>query len=110
VTNRTWEISFANLDVYRGSYSKYVRQRDERFADRMKQWEAQQEFIERTEDFIRRHLSGQRTKEAQGRRTRLERFKATEAIACPRSHQHVDVRINLPCSEPATSWSARPNW
>ncbi len=94
VTNRTWEISLANLDVYRGGYSRYVRQRDERFADRMKQWQAQQEFVERTEDFIRRHLSGQRTKEAQGRRTRLARFKATEAIACPRTHQHVNVRIS----------------
>jgi len=94
VTNRTWEISFSNLDVYRGSYSQYVRQRDERFVERMRQWQAQQEFIERTEEFIRRHLAGQRTKEAQGRRTRLERFKATEAIARPRQHQHVDVRIN----------------
>jgi len=94
VTNRTWEISFSNLDVYRGSYSRYVRQRDERFVERMRQWQAQQEFIERTEEFIRRHLAGQRTKEAQGRRTRLERFKATEAIAKPRQHQHVDVRIN----------------
>jgi ATP-binding cassette subfamily F protein 3 len=94
VTNRTWEISFSNLDVYRGSYSQYVRQRDERFVERMRQWQAQQEFIERTEEFIRRHLAGQRTKEAQGRRTRLDRFKATEAIARPRQHQHVDVRIN----------------
>jgi ATP-binding cassette subfamily F protein 3 len=94
VTNRTWEISFSNLDVYRGSYSQYVRQRDERFVERMRQWQAQQEFIERTEEFIRRHLAGQRTKEAQGRRTRLERFKAAEAIARPRRHQHVDVRIN----------------
>jgi len=94
VTNRTWEISFANLDVYRGSYSQYVRQRDERFVERMRQWQAQQEFIERTEEFIRRHLAGQRTKEAQGRRTRLERFKAAEAIAKPQQHHHVDVRIN----------------
>jgi len=94
VTNRTWEISFSNLDIYRGSYSQYVRQRDERFVERMRQWQAQQEFIERTEEFIRRHLAGQRTKEAQGRRTRLERFKAADAIAKPRQHQHVDVRIN----------------
>jgi len=94
VTNRTWEISLASLDVYRGSYSRYVRQRDERFIERMRQWRAQQEFIERTEEFIRRHLSGQRTKEAQGRRTRLARFKATEAIARPRTHQRVDVRIS----------------
>ena len=94
VTDRTWEISFGNLDIYRGGYSQYVRQRDQRYLERMRQWQAQQDFIERTEEFIRRHLAGQRTKEAQGRRTRLERFKQTEAIPKPQQHQHVNVRIN----------------
>ena len=49
-----------------------------------REWEAQQEFVEKTEDFIRRNLAGQRTSEAQGRRTRLERFLHDEAIERPR--------------------------
>jgi len=94
VTDRTWEVTFGSLEVYRGSYSAYVRKRADRFRERMRQWEAQQEYVAKTEEFIRRNLSGQRTKEAQGRRTRLERFLATEAIAKPRQPQQVTVRIN----------------
>jgi ATP-binding cassette subfamily F protein 3 len=93
VTEWTWEIAFGNLDVYRGNYTAYVKKRDERYKERMREWESQREFIERTEEFIRRFIAGQRSKEAQGRRTRLERFMATEAVAKPQRHQDVKVRI-----------------
>ncbi len=93
VTNRIWELAFGKLETYRGNYSAYLRQREERFRQRMKLWEQQQEFIRRTEEFIRRNMAGQRTKEAQGRRTRLQRFLETEAIERPRQHRHIRVRI-----------------
>ena len=57
------------------------------------EWESQQEFVEKTEDFIRRNLAGQRTKEAQGRRTRLERFLRDEAIDRPQEQQQ--IRLGL---------------
>jgi ATP-binding cassette subfamily F protein 3 len=57
------------------------------------EWESQQEFVEKTEEFIRRNLAGQRTKEAQGRRTRLERFLRDEAIDRPQDQQQ--VRLGL---------------
>ncbi len=93
VTNRIWELGFGRLETYRGNYSAYVRQREERFRARMRLWEQQQEYIRRTEEFIRRHIAGQRSKEAQGRRTRLQRFLETEAIERPREHRHIRVRI-----------------
>jgi ATP-binding cassette subfamily F protein 3 len=96
VTQRTWEMSFGVLETYRGGYSAYLRQRQERYRHRLKQWEAQQEHIEKTEDFIRRFLAGQRTKEAQGRRTRLERFKRHEAIEKPQQPQRIRVRLKAP--------------
>ena len=40
-----------------------------------------EDFVAKTEDFIRRNLAGQRTREAQGRRTRLERFLQLSAEA-----------------------------
>ena len=92
-TDRTWEISFGHLDAYRGGYTAYLKKRDERYRERMRRWQAQQEYVARTEEFIRRNLAGQRTKEAQGRRTRLERFLATEAMAQPRQHPRLTVRI-----------------
>ncbi|MCL2700816.1 MAG: ABC-F family ATP-binding cassette domain-containing protein [Phycisphaerae bacterium] len=93
VTQSTWEVAYAAVECYKGAYSDYLRQRDERFLERMRVWEAQQEFINETQEFIRRFLAGQRSKEAQGRRTRLERFMKTEAIERPREHDRIAVRL-----------------
>jgi ATP-binding cassette subfamily F protein 3 len=93
VTEWTWEVSFGRLESYRGAYSEYLKKREERFRERMRQWEAQQSYVASTEEFIRRNLAGQRTKEAQGRRTRLERFLATHAIAKPRELRRLAARI-----------------
>ena len=92
-TAATWEVAFSALEAYRGSYTAYLKKRRERFEERMRQWRSQQEYIETTEEFIRRHLAGQRTKEAQGRRTRLERFLRTEAIPKPREPEEIHLRL-----------------
>lgn len=96
VSNRTWEMAFGVLETYRGNYSAYARQRVERYQRRLKEWQEQQEYIAKTEDFIRRHIAGQRTKEAQGRRTRLQRFERDEAIAKPQRHEEIRVRLSPP--------------
>jgi ATP-binding cassette subfamily F protein 3 len=93
VTTATWEVAFATLEDYRGNYSHYVTQRSERFKQRLRQWEGQQQFIAETEDFIRRFIAGQRSSEAKGRRTRLERFMRDEAIERPREHPRITVRL-----------------
>ncbi len=90
---QTWEVTFGALEAYRGGYTEYVKKREDRFRERMKTWESQQEFIASTEDFIRRFLAGQRSKEAQGRRTRLERFLKTEAIPKPRKPDELHLRL-----------------
>ncbi len=89
VATRVWELSFGTLETYRGNFSHYVHQRAERFERRQKAYQAQQEFIAKEEEFIRRNLAGQRTKEAQGRRKRLERVEKLER---PREHK----TLNLP--------------
>ncbi len=94
VTTRTWEIAFGSLETFRGSYSKYLPQRSERHKERMRQWEAQQEYIAKTEDYIARNISGQRGKEARGRRTRLERFMRDEAMARPQEHRNISVSLS----------------
>jgi ATP-binding cassette subfamily F protein 3 len=75
VANRVWEMSFGQVETYRGNFSHYVAQRAERLERREKEYKAQQAFIEKEEDFIRRNIAGQRTREAQGRRKRLERLE-----------------------------------
>ncbi len=95
VTSRTWEVANAGVEGYQGNYTHYLSQRAERLAERMRRWEAQQEYIRQTEDFIRRFLSGQRSSEAKGRRTRLQRFLKTEAIPKPREHARISVRFKV---------------
>ncbi len=93
VTTSTWEIAFGGLEAYRGSYSKFLTLRAERFNDRVRRWEAQQEYIEKTEEFIRIHIAGQRTREAQGRRKRLERFMQDEAIPQPQEQPSISLKL-----------------
>lgn len=83
VVTRIWDMALGRLEAYRGGYSQYVQQRADRLSARRKEWEAQQEFIAETEAFIRRYKAGQRSKEARGRLTRLDRFKRDELIERP---------------------------
>ncbi|MBI1877715.1 MAG: ABC-F family ATP-binding cassette domain-containing protein [Chloroflexi bacterium] len=83
VATRVWEMLFGAIETYRGNYSHYVQQRRERFERRQKDYQAQQEFIAKEEEFIRRNLAGQRSREAKGRRTRLERLGKMDRCSAP---------------------------
>src|SRR6185436_9588051 len=50
-------------------------QRADRLARKQKEWQLQNEWIERQEDYIRRNIAGQKTKQAQSRRKLLARVK-----------------------------------
>ncbi len=77
------------LETYSGNYSHYVQQRAERHERRLKEYKAQQIFVAKEEDYIRRYMAGQRTRQAQGRLKRLERFKRDKALDRPREeHTH----------------------
>lgn len=73
------------LETYRGNYSAYLVQRTERYNRQLAEFEAQQEFIEKEEDYIRRNIAGQNTRLAKGRRKRLERMLAESKITPPPS-------------------------
>jgi ATP-binding cassette subfamily F protein 3 len=81
VCNVIWEMSPV-LEIYRGNYSAYIAQRAERYQRRIEEYETQQAFIEKEEEYIRRNIAGQNTRQAQGRRKRLERL-LTEALLTP---------------------------
>ena len=59
---------------YRGGYSAFVTQRAERLMALERQVELQRKKIAKEEDYIRRHIAGQNTAQAKGRRRRLERL------------------------------------
>ena len=74
---------------YPGNYTNYVRAREIRRLTQGREYEKDRAFIEKEQEFIAKHLAGQRTKEAQGRRTRLERrIKAGEFTLERPGEQH----------------------
>ena len=74
------EMDGGRATVYPGNYSAYTRQREERRLVQSREYEEQQELIARTEDFIRRNIAGQKTKQAKSRRKMLERIERVEAV------------------------------
>ncbi|MBN1427989.1 MAG: ABC-F family ATP-binding cassette domain-containing protein [Anaerolineae bacterium] len=94
IVDHVWELMFGHLEEYRGSYSDYIRQREERHTRLLAEYERQQTFIDKTEDYIARNITGQNTRQAQGRRKRLERFLRDEAIARPRQQRSMRLHLN----------------
>jgi ATP-binding cassette subfamily F protein 3 len=72
VVNTIWEMAFGTLAEYRGNYSHYTAQRVERHERLMKEYQAQQAFIQKEMDYIRRNMGRQRTSQAKGKLRRLE--------------------------------------
>jgi ATP-binding cassette subfamily F protein 3 len=78
VVSRTIEMAFGRIEEYPGNYTKYLQLREERMERRTREYEAQQAHIAHTEDFIRRYKAGQRSREARGRQTLLNRMERVE--------------------------------
>jgi ATP-binding cassette subfamily F protein 3 len=80
VVNTIWEMSRRGIEVYRGNYSAYVRQRQERWERRLQEFEAFKARMEKELDYIRRNIAGQRTQMAKGKLKRIAReLKAVQA-------------------------------
>jgi ATP-binding cassette subfamily F protein 3 len=78
VPTRIWHLEQRGLAAYPGNYSKFEEQYAAARELRQKRYEAQQEFIAREQEFIRRYGAGQRAGEARGRQRRLERLLGRE--------------------------------
>ncbi len=75
VTRQTWEIERGQLHDYPGNFARTRQLRQERLTLQEKEYRRQKEWKAKTEDFIRRNIAGQKTKQAQSRRKKLERVK-----------------------------------
>ena len=84
VAQTIWEMT-PSLEVYRGNYSAYLKQREERYARRLAEYESQTAFIEKEQEYIRRNIAGQNTHQARGRQRRLERLLEDTRLAPPPS-------------------------
>ena len=105
VTTRTLDLSFGRLEDYPAPYARYLRLREERMSRRVQEYEEQQAFIARTEEFVRKYKAGQRSKEARGRQTRLERL---ERLDRPQEHEGFRVKMNTAVRSGQTALSITP--
>ncbi|HVE73167.1 MAG TPA: ABC-F family ATP-binding cassette domain-containing protein [Thermoanaerobaculia bacterium] len=72
------ELAHGKLIEYPGNYEKFLQLRGERMEKMAKDYERQQEYIAETQDFIRRNLAGQKTKQAKSRRKLLDKLDEVE--------------------------------
>ena len=79
VVHKVLELRNQQLKTYRGNYSAYLQTKNLEQLTQSREYKKQQQFIAQEEEFIRRNIAGQKTKQAQGRRTKLERLERIQA-------------------------------
>src|SRR5947209_7862755 len=77
---RIVEVENGRAASYGGNYSDFLVEREERREAQMRAYENQRQLIAKTEEFIRRNLAGQKTKQAKSRRKMLEKLERVDAV------------------------------
>jgi ATP-binding cassette subfamily F protein 3 len=81
VAQHIWELDLSGLESFKGNYSAYLHQRQERWQLRQQIYEAEKEKLEKELDYIKRNMAGQRTLHAKGKLRRLSRqVEAIESL------------------------------
>lgn len=81
VTQRTIELSDGIIEDYGGNYSYYIKERQVRYENKMKEYDLQQKEIKRLEDMIEKYRSFNREKsikQAESREKALEKIERIE--------------------------------
>ena len=77
---RIIEVENGRTASYTGNYSDYLVEREERREAQQRAYDNQQQLIAKTEEFIRRNIAGQKTKQAKSRRKMLEKLERIDAV------------------------------
>ncbi len=88
---RIIELENGRAANYNGNYSDYLVEREERREAQQRAYDNQQQLIAKTQEFIRRNLAGQKTKQAKSRRKMLEKLERLDAV--PRDQSSGDFRL-----------------
>jgi ATP-binding cassette subfamily F protein 3 len=89
VVTKVFEMSNHRLTAYPGNFKQYWRLRQERYEQELKAWEAQREYVEKQEDYIRRVHYGQLHKQAASRQKQLDKLERLERPVLVESpHMH----------------------
>ncbi|HET8783614.1 MAG TPA: ABC-F family ATP-binding cassette domain-containing protein, partial [Pyrinomonadaceae bacterium] len=77
---RIIELENGRAANYNGNYSDYLVEREERREAQQRAYDNQQQLIAKTQEFIRRNIAGQKTKQAKSRRKMLEKLERIDAV------------------------------
>ena len=91
-TNRIIEIENGKAVTYKGNYSQFLVEREERREIQRREFENQQAYIKNTEAFVRKNLEGQKTKQAKSRRNMLERLERVEAVVADKPQGNFNLK------------------
>ncbi len=91
VVEKIWELERGKLRCYRGNYTHYLREKKEEIIRQGRGHQLQQKEFRRQEEFIRRNIVGQKTKQAQSRRKMLEKVKI---ISRPQTEEEIKIRFS----------------
>ena len=89
VTTSIWELENQSITTYPGNYTKYKKLKAEFILRQQKEYDSQKAYIEKEQAFIDKYRAGQKSRQAHGRETRLNRIQLLQAPNKTRS-------INLP--------------
>jgi ATP-binding cassette subfamily F protein 3 len=96
VVDRIIEVEQARLIDYPGNYAAFRRIRADRRLTQNRAWEKQQAEFKKEEAYIRQYKAGQRSKQAKGRESRLDRAKLD---MLERPIELAQLRVTLPKPE-----------
>ncbi|HTP02007.1 MAG TPA: ABC-F family ATP-binding cassette domain-containing protein [Anaerolineales bacterium] len=71
--NALLEMAISGTELYRGNYSTYLQERENRWNHRVEVFEGEREKLLKDVDYIKRNISGQNVQQAKGKLRRLTR-------------------------------------
>lgn len=96
VAQRIVELERGRVISYPGGYTAFRTLRVERLRTQMEAWERQQTKFKQEQAFIDKYRAGQRSKQAKGRESRLDRARDTSTLERP-----VEMAVFQPSLPPA---------
>ncbi|MDP2874599.1 MAG: ABC-F family ATP-binding cassette domain-containing protein, partial [Holophaga sp.] len=69
------EIEAGRSRVFEGNYTEFMEKKEQELEIAEKHFDQQQGYIRKQEEYIRRNIAGQNTKQARGRRTHLQKLQ-----------------------------------
>ena len=111
------EVEMGRSRVYEGNYSAFMDKKEAEMEAAERVYQNQQAYIAKQEDYIRRNIAGQNTKQARGRRTHLGKLQRVEKplkdrrkvkFSFPETQRGGDVALVLEHAE--VGWGTTRLW